>query len=379
MKKKLVACVIAGAMAITTLVGCGNKSNEDIIKIGGIGPLTGTASTYGQSVKEGADLYVEEINNAGGVSGKQIELIFEDDQAEPNSAIQAFNKLVDNDKVVAVLGPVTSGAATAVAPNATDKQIPLITPTGTEPNITKVGGEFVFRGCFVDSFQGEILAKYAKENLGKKTAAVLYNSGSDYSKGIAESFKKDFEATGGNVIEYLSYNDKETDYNAQLTKIKSSNPDVLVLPDYYNVVGLIASQARDKGITSQLLGGDGWESKELATIGKDAVKGALYINHYYAGDKEENVKKFVDSYKAKYKKDPDAFAALAYDTMKVLLKGIEDAKSTDGVAIKDALKKVEINSVTGNIKFNDERSAIKTASIIKVDGDKNQLVDKINP
>ena len=200
MKKKLVACVIAGAMAITTLVGCGNKGDEDTIKIGGIGPLTGTASTYGQSVKEGADLYVEEINNAGGVSGKQIELIFEDDQAEPNSAIQAFNKLVDNDKVVAVLGPVTSGAATAVAPNATDKQIPLITPTGTEPNITKVGGEFVFRGCFVDSFQGEILAKYAKENLGKKTAAVLYNSGSDYSKGIAESFKKDFEANGGNVL-----------------------------------------------------------------------------------------------------------------------------------------------------------------------------------
>lgn len=379
MKKRLLACVIAGAMAITTLVGCSKSGGGDTLKIGGIGPLTGPASTYGQSVKEGADLYVEEINNAGGVNEKQVELIFEDDQAEPNSAIQAFNKLVDNDKVVSVLGPVTSGAATAVAPNATDKQIPLITPTGTEPNITKVGGEFVFRGCFVDSFQGEILAKYTKENLGKKTAAVLYNTGSDYSKGIAESFKKDFEAGGGKVLEYLSYNDKETDYNAQLTKIKSSNPDVLVLPDYYNVVGLIASQARDKGITSQLLGGDGWESQELATIGKDAVNGALYINHYYAGDKEENVKKFVDSYKAKYKKEPDAFAALAYDTMKVLLKGIEDAKSTDGVAIKDALKKVEINSVTGNIKFNDERSAIKTASIIKVDGDKNQLVDKINP
>lgn len=379
MKKRLLACVIAATMAITTLVGCSKSGGGDTLKIGGIGPLTGPASTYGQSVKEGADLYVEEINNAGGVNEKQVELIFEDDQAEPNSAIQAFNKLVDNDKVVSVLGPVTSGAATAVAPNATDKQIPLITPTGTEPNITKVGGEFVFRGCFVDSFQGEILAKYTKENLGKKTAAVLYNTGSDYSKGIAESFKKDFEAGGGKVLEYLSYNDKETDYNAQLTKIKSSNPDVLVLPDYYNVVGLIASQARDKGITSQLLGGDGWESQELATIGKDAVNGALYINHYYAGDKEENVKKFVDSYKAKYKKEPDAFAALAYDTMKVLLKGIEDAKSTDGVAIKDALKKVEINSVTGNIKFNDERSAIKTASIIKVDGDKNQLVDKINP
>jgi len=379
MKKKLLACVIAGTMAITALVGCSKTDNGDTIKIGGIGPLTGAASTYGQSAKEGADLYIEEINKAGGIDGKQVELIFEDDQADPNPAIQAFNKLVDNDKVVAILGPVTSGATSAVVPNATTKQIPLITPTATAPNITKDGGEFVFRGCFIDSFQGEILAKYADENLGKKTAAVLYNAGSDYSKGIAESFKKDFEAKGGEVLEYLSYNDKETDFNAQLTKIKSKNPDVLVLPDYYTVVGLIASQARDKGITAQFLGGDGWESEELATIGKDAVDGALYINHYYSGDQDENVKNFVDGYKAKYNKEPDAFAALSYDTTKVLLKGIEDAGSTDGVAIKDALSKVEINSVTGNIKFNNDRSAVKTASIIKVNGDKKELVDKVNP
>ena len=379
MKKKLLACVVAGVMTITTLAGCSKSGDSDTIKIGGIGPLEGAASTYGQSVKEGADLYIEEINKAGGVSGKQVELIFEDDQAEPNSSIQAFNKLVDNDKVVAILGPVTSGATAAVAPNATTKKIPLITPTATAPKITKDGGEFVFRGCFVDSFQGEILAKYAYENLEKKTAAVLYNAGSDYSKGIAESFKKDFEAKGGEIAEYLSYNDKDTDYNAQLTKIKASNPDVLVLPDYYNVVGLIAKQARDKGIKSQLLGGDGWESEELINIGKEAVNGALYINHYYSGDEDKSVKNFVDGYKAKYNKEPDAFAALAYDTIKVLLQGIEDAGSTDPVAIKDALAKVEINSVTGNIKFNSERAAIKSASIIKVNGDKKELVDKVNP
>ena len=379
MKKKLLACVIAGAMTITTLAGCSKTAEGDTIKIGAIGPLTGPASSYGQSVKEGADLYIEEINKAGGIDGKQIEIIFEDDAADPNPSIQAFNKLVDNDKVVAIFGPVTSGATAAVAPNATTKGIPLITPTGTAPNITKDGGEFVFRGCFIDSFQGEILAKYTKENLGKKTAAVLYNAGSDYSKGIAESFKKDFEASGGEVLEYLSYNDKETDYNAQLTRIKASNPDVLVLPDYYNVVGLIAKQARDKGITSQLLGGDGWESDELTTVDKDAVDGALYINHYYSGDQDENVKNFVDGYKAKYNKEPDSFAALAYDSMKVLLKSIENAGSTDPVAIKDALNKIEISSVTGNIKFNEDRSAVKTASIIKVSGDTKELVDKINP
>nr|WP_242835116.1 ABC transporter substrate-binding protein [Clostridium sartagoforme] len=344
-----------------------------------MGPLTGKASTYGQSVKNGAELLQEEINKSGGINGKEIQFIFEDDQADPTPSIQAFNKLVDNDKVVAILGPVTSGATTAVAPNATSKKIPLITPTATEPNITNKGGEYVFRGCFVDSFQGEILAKYAKESLSKKTAAVLYNAGSDYSKGIADTFKKDFESKGGQVTEYLSYNDGDTDFNAQLTKIKSSNPDVLVLPDYYNVVGLIAKQARATGITSQFLGGDGWESEELYSIGGEAINGALYINHYYSGDTDENVKKFVDAYKAKFNKDPDAFAALGYDTAKVLVKAIEKSGDFSADKIKEALASIELDSVTGHIKFNEERSAVKSASIIKVDGENKTLVDKVNP
>lgn len=251
MNKKLFCGVISLTLGLSLLSGCSSKAeDEKIIKIGAIGPLTGKASTYGQSVKNGAELLQEEINKSGGINGKEIQFIFEDDQADPTPSIQAFNKLVDNDKVVAILGPVTSGATTAVAPNATSKKIPLITPTATEPNITNKGGEYVFRGCFVDSFQGEILAKYAKESLSKKTAAVLYNAGSDYSKGIADTFKKDFESKGGQVTEYLSYNDGDTDFNAQLTKIKSTNPNVLVLPYYYNLVFIIANQARATGITS---------------------------------------------------------------------------------------------------------------------------------
>ena len=384
MKKKLLCGVLASAMAFSVLAGCGGNSeggaDSEVIKIGGIGPLSGPNSTYGISVKEGADLLAEEINAAGGINGKKVEFIFEDDQSDNTVAASAFNKLVDKDGVCAILGGVTSGTTLAIAPNSTNKKIPMITPTGTEPTITNVGGDFMFRGCFVDSFQGEILAKYTKEKLGKTTAAVLYNSSSDYSKGIANAYKETLEKNGGQVVEFLSYGtDKETDFKAQLTKIKSANPDVIILPDYYNVVGLIAKQARDMGITSQFLGGDGWESEELTKIGGTAVDGAIYINNYYAEDTEENVKNFVDSYTKKYNKTPDCFAALSYDTAKILVKAIEKANSTDGTAIRDALAGMEINSVTGNIKFNEERSAVKSATIIKINGDKKELNDKVNP
>ena len=379
MKKKLLTGLLASVMTMTLLAGCGSATDDSIIKIGAIGPLSGAASTYGISVKEGASLLEKEVNDAGGINGKKIQFVFEDDQAEPNSATQAFNKLVDGEKVVAILGGVTSGATLAIAPNSTTRKIPMITPTGTEPSITNIGGEYMFRGCFVDSFQGEVLGKYATETLKKKSAAVLYNSGSDYSKGIADAFKAKFEAEGGTVTEFLTYNDKDTDFKAQLTKIKNTNPDVLVLPDYYNVVGLIAKQARGIGIESQFLGGDGWESEDLTKIGGDAVNGALYINHYYSTDTEPAVKNFVDAYKKEYNKEPDAFAALSYDTAKILVKAIEKANSTDGEAIKNALASMEIDSVTGNIKFGADRSAIKTAAIIKIDGTNKVLEGKVNP
>ena len=380
MKKKLLSGLVALMMSTSVLVGCGSSgSDNEVIKIGGIGPLTGSASTYGNSAKEGADLFIKEINDAGGINGKKIELIFEDDGATPDGAMQAFNKLVDKDGVSAILGGVTSGATLAIAKNSTERQIPMITPTGTEPSITNEGGDFMFRGCFIDSFQGEILAKYTTDNLNKKTAAVLYNAGSDYSIGIAKAYKETLEKNGGTVVEYLSYNDGDTDFKAQLTKIKGSNPDVIVLPDYYNVVGLIAKQARDISITSQFLGGDGWESEELVQIGGEAVDGALYINHYYSGDTSEIVKNFVESYKKEYNKEPDAFAALAYDSARVLVEAIKNADSTDGTAIKDELAKIELESVTGKISFNEERSAIKGAAVIKLEGENKILADKLNP
>lgn len=379
MKKKFLVSAMALTLVAGLLGGCGNKKEDDVIKIGAIGPLTGPAATYGQSVKEGALLVEKEVNDKGGINGKKVKFVFEDDQADQNASLNAFNKLVDAEKVSAIFGPVTSGATLAVAPKATQAGIPLITPTATEPSITKTGGNFVFRGCYVDSYQGVALGQYAAKDLNKKTAAVLYNVGSDYSKGIAEAFKAEYEKNGGTVVEYLTYNKDDKDFNAQLTKIKNSNPDVLLLPDYYNVVGLIAKQARDTGINATLLGGDGWESTELYKIGGESVKGALYINHYFQGDESKVVKDFVESYKKEYNKEPDAFAALAYDSAKILVKAFEDAKSTHSAAVKEALAKTSLESVTGKISFGEDRTAIKGAVIVKVEGDHTSLVTKINP
>lgn len=358
MKKKFLVMAMALTLISGAFIGCGSKKDDGTIKIGAIAPLTGPAATYGLSVQEGAKLVEKEVNDKGGINGKKINFVFQDDQADQNASLNAFNKLVDDEKAVAIFGPVTSGATLAVAPKATAAKVPLITPTATEPSITKVGGDFVFRGCYVDSYQGIALGKYAAIDLSKKKAAVLYNVGSDYSKGVAEAFKTEYEKNGGNIVEYLTYNKDDKDFNAQLTKIKNSNPDVILMPDYYNVVGLIAKQARDTGITATFLGGDGWESSELYKIGGDAVKGALYINHYFQGDDSKLVKEFVESYKKEYNKEPDAFAALAYDSAKVLVKALEESNSTDGDKIREALTKVSLESVTGKITFGSDRTAM---------------------
>ncbi|MCM8709798.1 ABC transporter substrate-binding protein [Clostridium sp. SYSU_GA19001] len=384
MKKKVLLCVLAVAVAATTMVGCKKNGTTgsaegDVIKIGMFGPLSGPVATYGLSVKEAVQLAEKEVNAKGGINGKKVQVIFEDDQANPNQAVNAFNKLVDSEKVSAIIGGVTSGATAAVAQKATQRKIPMLTPTATEPSITKVGGEYVFRSCYLDSFQGISMAKYAANDLGKKTAAVLYNVGDDYSKGIAESFKKEFEAQGGKVVEYMSYNKDDKDFNAQLTKIKGSNPEVLMLPDYYNVVGVIAKQAKSLGITSQLIGVDGWDSSDLYKIGGDSVKGGQFINHYFQGDTAEQVKSFVDAYSKEYNKKPDALAALGYDAAKLMFKALEDAKTTDGAKVRDALAKLTLDGATGKISFDSDRNAVKGASILKVEGENYSLVKKINP
>lgn len=378
MKKRLICGVLGLVLASSMFMACnktGNSGSE--IKIGMITPVTGAVSTYGVSAKEGAELAVKEINDKGGINGKKVKLVVEDDEADQTKSVNAFNTLYDNEKVTAVLGPITSGATLAVVPNATQNKIPLLTPTATAPNVTSVGGEYTFRVCFLDSYQGVTMADFAVDDLKKKKAAVLYNVGSDYSKGVADAFKAEYEKKGGKVAQFLTYNDNDKDFNAQLTKIKGDKPDVILLPDYYNVTGLIAKQARDLGIDSTFLGVDGWESTELTKIGGDAVNGSYYVNHYFAGDKDSAVKTFVDDYKKTYSKDPDAFAALGYDGLNMLVNAIKKADSDDGEKIKDALKTIKLDGVTGKISFNNERNAVKGSSIIKVENGKTVLAKKV--
>lgn len=380
MKRKVLSAVLAATVIATGLVGCGNKANggnDNEIVIGGITPLTGAVSTYGQSVKNGADLFVEEINADGGIDGKKVVIKYEDDEADPTKAISAYDKLVNQEEVSMILGPVTSGAANAVAPKATADGIPLVTPTGTEGNITKNGGEYVFRTCFIDSFQGQALAKYAAEDMKAKTIAILYNVGSDYSKGIAETIKADFEAAGGKVVDFSSYNDGDKDFSAQLTKIKGTNPDVIALPDYYNVVSLIADQARKNGIKAPFIGGDGWDSPELMNLGGDALEGSVFVNHYSPLDTDEAVQSFVNNYKEKYGAEPDAFAALAYSTLQLYKAAIEKAGSLDSAAIKDALTAIETETITGTIKFDETRNPIKSLTVIKIENGKPKLEKKL--
>lgn len=381
MKKKLLATLMVTALITSTFMGCGkgNTASGDTINIGGIGPLTGSASTFGQSVKNGADLYLKEVNDAGGIDGKKLNLIFEDDEANPDKSIQAFNKLVDNDSVPVIMGAVTSGSTNAVGPQATSRSIPLLAPASTAPNITTDGGDFVFRACFIDSFQGLKMADYASKSLNEKTAAILYNKDSDYSKGLADAFKSEFEKQGGKITNFISYNDGDKDFNAQLTKIKGDNANALFLPDYYNVVGTIAKQARDMGIKSQFLGGDGWESEELSKLGGTAVDGAIYLNHFFSGDTDKIVSSFVKGYKDLYSKEPDAFAALGYDSMKTIVEAMKNGSTTDSEKIKEALLKTNVDGVTGKLSFDSNRSAIKGASLIKVSGDKKDLISKIQP
>lgn len=391
MKKKLISVLTATSIVLAILVGCGSnsstsedrksnisKGNSEVV-IGAILPLTGSVSTYGQSAKNGAELFLEEINENGGINGKNVVIKYEDDEGDSTKAINAYDKLVNQENASMIVGPLTSGCANVVGPKATSDEIPLITPTGTETNLTATGGEYVFRTCYIDSVQGEVIAKYASENLNAKKMAILYNVGSDYSKGIAETIKSEFEAAGGEVVEYASYNDGDKDFSAQLTNVKKAEPDIIALPDYYNVVSLIADQARKAGIEAPFIGGDGWDSPELVNLGGSALDGSIFVNHYSPDDTDEDVQNFVSKYKEKYGSTPDAFAALTYSTLQLYQAAIEECGSTDGKAIKDALVDIDTVTISGSVKFDELRNPIKSLAVIKIEDGTPKLQEKLNP
>lgn len=378
-KKQLVAGILCLALAVP-FAGCkdggagggGTAAESGAIKIGFIGPLTGAASSYGQSGEKGLQLYEEQLNKAGGINGRKVQFIYVDDEGKPASSVNAGSKLINSDKVAAIVGPVTSTCANSLAPICQSSNIPMITGTATNVNITKAG-DCIFRVCFTDPFQGKIMAKFSTDELKAQTAAILYNNGDDYSKGLAEAFKSNFT---GKIVDTETYNTGDKDFNAQLTKIAPQKPDVLYLPEYYSDVGVIAREARNMGITATFLGGDGFDSPQLFSIGGDAVNGVYFSHHFSPDDTSKEVTQFISDYKAKFSSEPDAFAALTYDAGKVLCESIKKAGGTDANAIKKALAEYSGTGVTGNIKFDGDRNAVKSAVIIKTVGGKETFYKK---
>jgi branched-chain amino acid transport system substrate-binding protein len=368
-----IACVlVAGAI----LSSCGGGSAE--IKIGNINPITGEAASYGVSTKNGAALAIKEANDAGGVLGKKIKLIYADDKGDPAEGAVAYTKLIQQDKVIAILGTTTSRSALAGAPICQDAKIPMITPTATNEKVTAVG-DYIFRGCFIDSFQGKVAAKYVATDLKAKTAGIIFDVGNDYSRGLEDTFKTTFESVGGKVVVAEGHPTGAVDFKAQLTKIVQAKPDVLYIPDFYNDVGLIAKQARELGYIGPFVGGDGWDSPELAKIGGDAIEGGIFTNHYSKDDTRPVVQDFVAKYKAAYGTDPDAFAVLAYDSGKILVDAIKRAGSTDGTKIRDALAATKLDVVTGTISYDADRNPVKSAVIVQMKGGVQVYRATVNP
>ena len=366
MKKvfSVVSLALAGLLAFT---GCGEKSSETI-KIGAIGPLSGAVAVYGVEAKNGIELAVEEINAAGGINGKKVEIISEDDEGNPEKSVNAYKKIVTKDKAKIIVGSLTSGCTQAIASLAQAQKVLLVAPAATATAITE-NGDYVYRACFIDPFQGTVGAKFSVDTLGSKKAAVLYDSGNDYSAGLTENFVSTFAANGGTVVAKESYSTGDKDFNAQITKIKNAKPDVVYLPDYYGTVALIAKQLRAQGVDTPIVGADGWDG--LTDNAGDEVLNGFYSNHYAADSTEGKVKDFVDSYTAKYNSTPTAFAALGYDSVYMIKDAILASGSTDSTKVRDALKNTNGDYVTGHITFDEKRNPIKSAvmvELVKKDG-----------
>ncbi len=338
---------ILALLLITTLFvsfGCerrgasGNGTDSGPILVGYYGDLSGRTSSFGQSTKNGVEMAADEINKAGGINGRQIQIITEDDQGEPNKAATVVTKLVNQDKVHAILGEVASSNSLAAAPKAQEAKVPMISPSSTNPAVTQVG-DYIFRVCFIDPFQGEVMAKFAANNLKAKRAAILYDFNSDYSRGLYQFFKRSFTSFGGQIVSEQSYTQGDRDFSGQLTAIRSSNPEVIYVPGYYGEVGVIANQTKQLGIKAPLLGGDGWDAPQLWQLGGAALNGDYISNHYSVDDPSPAIQKFVADYKARFNILPDALAALGYDSMKVLADAIKRANGTESVKLRTRLRK----------------------------------------
>ena len=372
----LLALTLSGTLALSA---CNGGQGGDEILIGEFGSLTGTTATFGISTRNGIDMAIEEVNAAGGVLGRQVRVIVEDNQGRPEEAQTVVTKLITSDQVVAVLGEVASSRTLAAAPVAQQNGIPLITPASTNPGVTEVG-DYIFRVCFIDPFQGLVMAKFAFNTLQVRNVAILRDIRNDYSVGLADVFIENFTQMGGRIVADESYSEGDTDFSAQLTSLRASNPDAIFIPGYYTEVALIARQARGLGMNMPLMGGDGWDSPRLTEIGGAALNNSYFSNHYSVEDPSPAIQNFVSAYQAKYGETPDALAALGYDAAKILFDAIERAGSTEPEAIRDALAQTEgFPGVTGSITIDEDRNAVKPAVVLRVVDGTLQYVETIAP
>jgi len=366
-----------GLLALGTLLTASSWA-QDEIKVGEFASLTGGSASFGQSSHKGTALAIEEINAAGGVLGKKIKLITEDDQSTAGQPATIARKLISQDKIVALLGEVASSKSLEAAPICQQNKIPMISPASTNPKVTEVG-DYIFRVCFIDPFQGTVMAKYAQSK-GWKKVAVLTDVKQDYSVGLAEFFVKGFTGLGGEIVKDQKYSTGDKDFKAQLTSIKATKPDAIFLPGYYAEVSLIAKQARLLGIKVPLLGGDGWVGDSLLKVAGNALDGCFFSNHYSEEDKAEIVQEFVKKYKAKYGVVPDAMAALGYDSALVLIDSIKRAGSTDPEKLRAAIAATkDFQVVTGKITLDAQRNAVKSAVILGIGNGGFQFVQTVAP
>ena len=352
---------------------------QETVKIGEFASLTGKEATYGQTVNKGTRLAFEEANASGGVLGRKLELLTEDDQSKPGESATVVKKLISRDKVVAILGELTSGRTLEAAPVAQAAKIPLVSPGATAVEVT-AKGNYIFRVCFIDEFQGTVMAKFALDTLKVRRVALLSSVSSAQSVGLAKFFRERLTAGGGTIALEQKYSEGDKDFRAQLTAIKAANVEALFVPGYYAEAALISKQARELGLTFPLLGIDGWESSQLISVGGAAVEGCYFSTHYSPENQASAVVAFNQRFRARWQEDSNALSALAYDAARVLIDAIRRAGSTEGAKIRDALAATKnYAAVTGTITFDAQRNPTKSAVVLTVKNGKFTFVQDVNP
>jgi branched-chain amino acid transport system substrate-binding protein len=376
------------ALAMLAGAGCRKKVEEGQqqlapIVVGNVMPLSGDIATFGQSANNGVKLAFEAANAAGGINGRKLQLQVYDTVGKPEEAAVAATRAITQQKAVLLIGELGSGGSLAIAPIAETNKVPTISPASTSPKVTKDGDRtrpHMFRVCFIDPFQGTVMARFARQNLQLKRAAIVRDVGNDYSMGLADYFARTFQELGGEIVVDVSYKGGDQDFKAQLTKVKFADPELIYVPGYYTDVALIGRQTREVGLKAPLAGGDGWDSTNLYEIAQGALDGSYFSNHYSTENPSPTVQEFVKKYEAAYSAKPDAFAALGYDAALLALDAMRRARDLTPGAIRDAIEQTQtLQGVTGTMRLDADHNAVKSAVIMGIQGNAPKYVATVDP